>query len=80
MNLDIKKSLTEIIGKQADIVYKKIFVFSAIAGGAWIYGIKINGYLGFLIWFVFVIATSGVVINLTKQGTLYKELEDIKNG
>jgi len=79
MNLDTKKALSDIIAKQADIVYKKIFVFSAIAGGAWIYGIKMSGYLGFLLWFVFILTTLGVVVNLTKQGTLYKELEDMKN-
>ncbi len=38
-----------------------------------------SGYLGFLLWFVFILTTLGVVVNLTKQGTLYKELEDMKN-
>ena len=72
--------IIDIIAKQAEIVYKKIFIFSAIAGGSWIYGIKINGYLGFVIWFVFILSAMGVVINLTKQGTLYRELEEMKNG
>ena len=72
--------IIEIIAKQAEIVYKKIFIFSAIAGGSWIYGIKINGYLGFVIWFVFILSAMGVVINLTKQGALYRELEEMKNG
>ena len=52
----------------------------AIAGGSWIYGIKMNGYIGFVVWFVFVLSVMGVVINLTKQGTLYRELEEVKNG
>ena len=42
--------------------------------------IKTNGYLGFIIWIVFVLAVVGLVVNLTKQGTLYLELEEIKNG
>jgi len=39
-----------------------------------------NGYLGVVIWIVFVLAVVGLVINLTRQGTLYMELEEIKNG
>ncbi len=74
------KERIDIIAKQAEIVYKKIFIFSAIAGGSWIYGIKTDDYLGFVIWFVFALSTMGVVINLTKQGTLYTELEEMKNG
>ena len=77
--MDIKEKV-DIIAKQADIIYKKILIFSAIAGGSWIYGIKTNGYLGFIIWIVFVLAAVGLVINLTRQGTLYMELEEIRNG
>ena len=77
--MDIKEKV-DIISTQADIIYKKIFIFLAIAGGSWIYGIKTNGYLGFIIWIVFVLAVIGLVINLTKQGTLYTELEELKNG
>ena len=74
------KDQVDIIAKKADIIYKKIFIFSAIAGGSWIYGIKTNGYLGITIWLVFVLAVIGLVVNLTRQGTLYIELEEIKNG
>ena len=77
--MDIKDKV-DIIAKQADIIYKKIFIFSAIAGGSWIYGIKIHGYLGVIVWIVFVLGAIGLVINLTKQGTLYVQLEEIKNG
>ena len=52
--MDIKDKV-DIIAKQADIIYKKIFIFSAIAGGSWIYGIKTSGYLGFIIWIVFIL-------------------------
>ena len=70
----------DIIAKQAEIIYKKVFIFSAIAGGSWIYGIKTSGYFGLIIWVVFVLTAIGLVVNLTRQGTLYMELEDIKNG
>jgi len=74
------KDRVDIIAKQADIIYKKIFIFSAIAGGSWIYGIKTNSYFGLIIWVVFVLTAIGLVVNLTRQGTLYVELEEIKNG
>lgn len=78
-DIEKSKTLSDIIAKQSDIVYKKVFIFVAIAGGSWLYGIKMDGYLGFIIWFVFVLSTIGVVVNLTKMGTLYTELEDLKN-
>ena len=74
------KERIDIIAKQADIIYKKIFIFSAIAGGSWIYGIKTDGYLGLMIWIVFILSAVGLVVNLTRQGVLCKELEEIKNG
>ena len=74
------KERVDIIAKQTDIVYKKIFIFSVIGGGSWIYGIKMNGYIGITLWVVFMLASVGLVINLTKQGSLYRELEEIKSG
>ena len=75
-----EKLHTEIITRQSDIIYKKLLIFSAIAGGSWLYGIKFNGYLGFVIWMIFILSVIGVVVNLTKMGLHYTELEDIKNG
>ncbi len=79
MKFEEKKILSDIVIKQTDIIYKKIFIFIAIAGGSWLYGIKMDGYLGLAIWFVFILSSIGVVVNLTKMGNLYKELEDFKN-
>jgi len=73
------KDKVDLIAKQADIIYKKIFIFSVIAGGSWIYGIKTEGYLGAVVWLVFVLSAIGLVINMTKQGALYSELEEIKH-
>ena len=79
-NVEKSKVLADIVAKQSDIIYKKVFVFVAVAGGSWLYGIKIDGYFGYILWIVFVLSAIGVVSNLTKMGILYKELEDIKNG
>jgi divalent metal cation (Fe/Co/Zn/Cd) transporter len=78
--IEKSKVLADIVAKQSDIIYKKVFVFVAVSGGSWIYGIKIDGYFGFVVWIVFVLSVIGIVFNLTKMGILYKELEDIKNG
>ncbi len=78
--IEKSRALADIIAKQSDIIYKKVFVFVAVSGGSWIYGIKTDGYFGFVIWVVFVLSVIGIVFNLTKMGILYKELEDIKNG
>jgi len=78
--IEKNKVLIDIIAKQSEIIYKKIFVFVAVSGGSWMYGIKIDDYFGFVLWIVFVLSGIGIVFNLTKMGILYKELEDIKNG
>ena len=75
-----EKIRIEIITHQSDIIYKKLLIFSAIAGSSWLYGIKFTGYFGFVIWMVFTLSVIGIVVNLTKMGLHYKELEDIKNG
>jgi hypothetical protein len=74
-----KKILSEIVSKQSDIIYKKVFIFTVIAGGSWLYGVKIDGYLGYIIWFVFLLSSIGIVFNLSNMGILYRELEEIKN-
>ena len=63
--MEIKDKI-DLIAKQADIIYKKIFIFSAIAGGSWIYGIKSGSYISIIVWIVFVLGVIGLVINLTK--------------
>ena len=77
--LERSKVLSDIVAKQSDIIYKKVFVFLAVASGGWLYGIKANGYLGLVVWSVFILSSIGVIFNLTKMGVLYKELEDLKN-
>ena len=74
-----KKILSEIVAKQSDIIYKKVFIFTVIAGGSWLYGVKIDGYLGYIIWFVFILSSIGIVFNLSNMGILYRELEELKN-
>ncbi len=74
-----RKVLSDIISKQSDLIYKKVFIFTAISGGSWLYGIKIDGYFSLVVWIVFILSAIGVVVNLIKMGMHYKELEEIKN-
>ena len=75
-----KKFISDVLAKQADIVYKKVFIFMAVSGGSWIYGVKTDGYFGLVIWFAFTLSTVGVIANLGRMGILYKDLEEIKYG
>lgn len=79
-SLEEKRFISDVVAKQADIIYKKVLIFIAVAGGSWLYGIKTEGYIGFVIWFVFILSTIGLIFNLTNMGMMYKELEDLKNG
>jgi hypothetical protein len=36
---------------KTDLIYKKLLIFSAIAGGSWIYGTKLsNSFISFLLF------------------------------
>ncbi len=66
------KEKVDIIAKQADIIYKKIFIFSAIAGGSWIYGIKTNKYRGQVIMITLSLAPTLHVVALFPKQTYAK--------
>ena len=53
----------------------------AIAGGSWIYAIKINDVtiLSFGIWLVFALGVFGTIVNFLKMGELYKNLEGFED-
>jgi len=52
----------------------------AIAGGSWLYAIKTDSktFLDIGIWIAFILAGYGVIVNFSKLGNLYKELEEIE--
>ena len=75
------KERVDIIAKKIDIVKSKTIGFMAIAGGSWVYAIKINdvSILSFGIWLVFALGAFGTIVNFLKMGELYKNLERIEN-
>ena len=78
--MNIKEKI-DIIAKKLDIVKSKAIGFMAIAGGSWVYTIKINDVtiLSFGIWLVFALGAFGTIVNFLKMGELYKNLERIED-
>jgi len=75
------KEKVDIIAKKLDIVKSKAIGFMAIAGGSWVYAIKIYDVtmLSFGIWLVFALGAFGTIVNFLKMGELYKNLERIED-
>ena len=50
MTLQERKDKADIIAKRGDLVYKKLFLLLAIAGGTWMFGIR-KGVSGTILWY-----------------------------
>jgi hypothetical protein len=60
---------------KTDLIYKKLLIFSAIAGGSWIYGTKLsNSFISFLLFGFFIFVAIGIAINILKLNAIEKEL------
>ena len=73
--------MIDIYYKSAELIYKKLLIFLAIAGGSLVYvvdkdSLDIVSYSAFV---VFVLASIGIIINLAKYGKFQKKLEEIEN-
>jgi len=75
------KERVDLIAKKSEIVKTKLFVFMAIAGGAFVYALKesISLVLNFGIWLVFALSVYGIIVNLQKLSNLYRQLERIED-
>ena len=76
------KDRVDLLVKRADLIHKKMIVFLAVAGGSWIYVVKnehIIPFLLILVVIVFSLASIGIVLNLLKYGAIQKLLEEIDN-
>ncbi len=72
--IEIKDKI-DLLFKRAELIYKKLLIFLAIAGGSWIYGLKddkISSLLLILVSIVFVLSVIAIVINLLKYGAIQK--------
>jgi len=72
------KDKTDLLVKRAELIYKKMFIFLAIAGGSWIYGIKDTeiAIVRILVFLVFFLSAIGIILNLLKFGEIQKELKE----
>jgi len=79
MTLQERKDKADIIAKRGDLVYKKLFLLLAIAGGTWMFGIRESGLLSYFSFIVFVLSVIGVVVNLFRLGDATKKIKDLEN-
>ncbi len=71
----------EIIGKKIEIYEIKLLLFMAIAGGSWVYALKLDGVVFIVFLFgVFVVACYGVDLNMMRLSDLQYDLKRIDNG
>ena len=65
----------EKIKIKIDLIYKKLLIFTAIAGGSWIYGAKLsNSFIGIFLFAFFSFVAIGIIINILKLNSIEKEL------
>jgi hypothetical protein len=79
----MNKSHIDFTVKIIDVLYKKLIVLIAIAGGFGAYAIsflKQNSIYGYVFAFVFIFVSISIFISYTKLNENIKELEKIKNG
>ncbi len=76
--MDLKVRI-DILGKEADIINKKLITLLIIDGAIWMYGIKSNKLLFFISVILFGVVSFAIVTNLLKLGRIEKKLKDLEN-
>lgn len=71
----------DLLTKRAELIYKKLLIFLAIAGGSWVYGLKSDQsiVLSLLVYAIFILSSVGIVLNLLKYGIIQKDLEEMSH-
>jgi hypothetical protein len=75
------KDKIDLLVKRAELIYKKLFIFLAISGGSWIYGLRDaeDTLLRLLVFFVFLLSSTGIILNLLKFGEIQKKLKEFSD-
>ncbi len=77
-----KKDLVDMLSKNADVVYKKLIVFLASAGGSGAYAIKFLqdsdlSLYGILFSIIFLLLALGILENFLRIKKIEKSIEEI---
>ncbi len=65
----------EKIKLKIDLIYKKLIIFTAVAGGSWIYGTKLSSsFVSIFLFGFFSFVAIGIIINILKLNSIEKEL------
>ena len=86
MNLESKKLQVDILGKEIDILHKKILILIGGVAGSWFYSIEflkndllfIN-LIAILLIFTFIFFIIGLIINFLKLNKISSKLKRILN-
>ncbi len=72
--------MIEIIGKEIEIYKVKLLLFMTIAGGSWVYALKLFSIsYGVVLVLIFAVSSFGVFLNVSKLGHIQKELKRLRN-
>jgi len=79
MNLQERKDKADIVSKRGDLIYKKLLILTAIAGGSWLYGVGKGDVGSYFALFAFFLSTIGIVFNLIRLGETIVKIKEIEN-
>ncbi len=79
MTLRECKDKADIVAKRGELIYKKLLVLVAIAGGSWIYGTGKNDAGSYFALLAFFLSSLGVIANLAKLGETISKIKEIED-
>jgi len=82
MTLQERKDKADIIAKEADIIYKKIFVLMAVSGSIGGFGLSIfekEFFIGIILLIPFLFFSFGIVLSYLKLNRLEILIKDLRH-
>ena len=79
MTLQERKDKADVIAKRGDLIYKKLILLVAIAGGSWIYGVVKDDIASYFALLAFFLSSVGIVFNLIRLGEAIVKIKEIEN-
>lgn len=79
MTLQERKDKADIIAKRGDLIYKKLLLLIAVAGGSWIYGVGKDDIVSYFVLLAFFLSFVGIVFNLIRLGETIAKIKEIEN-